>query len=63
MRNDRVGRGAILVDQREGVDEIKRIEGALDGKWNRWLDWLIEKCGISKGGLESWINCPIFFFF
>ena len=31
-----------------GVDEIKRIEGVLEEKWKRWLDWPIEKCKISK---------------
>ena len=32
-----------------GVDEILRIEGVLDEKWKRWLDWPIAECEISKG--------------
>lgn len=32
-----------------GVDELRRIEGVLDEKWKRWLEWPMAKCKISKG--------------
>ena len=32
-----------------GADEIKRIEGVLEGKWKRWLDWPMARCKIRKG--------------
>ena len=32
-----------------GADELKRIEGVLEEKWKRWLDWPIARCKISEG--------------